>query len=105
MMRRPPRSTLFPYTTLFRSGRVVRPWLGMQGRAVDTPLSSLLRGPLVPGYLVEVVFDGSPADQAGIRGGSLSGIIQGEEYLIGGDILTAVQGEAVRGDGAYIAAG
>src|SRR3712207_7855320 len=25
MIRRPPRSTLFPYTTLFRSGRVVRP--------------------------------------------------------------------------------
>src|SRR2546422_4949414 len=25
MIRRPPRSTLFPYTTLFRSGRVPRP--------------------------------------------------------------------------------
>src|SRR2546427_7042209 len=25
MIRRPPRSTLFPYTTLFRSGRVARP--------------------------------------------------------------------------------
>src|SRR5690554_8186975 len=24
MLRRPPRSTLFPYTTLFRSGRLVR---------------------------------------------------------------------------------
>src|SRR3712207_6934298 len=24
MMRRPPRSTLFPYTTLFRSGRLAR---------------------------------------------------------------------------------
>src|SRR3989449_10075362 len=29
MIRRPPRSTLFPYTTLFRSGdRVGIPWLG-----------------------------------------------------------------------------
>src|SRR2546426_8434309 len=25
MIRRPPRSTLFPYTTLFRSGKVERP--------------------------------------------------------------------------------
>src|SRR5438067_10176905 len=25
MLRRPPRSTLFPYTTLFRSGGVLRP--------------------------------------------------------------------------------
>src|SRR3712207_8515829 len=31
MIRRPPRSTLFPYTTLFRS----RP--GRQGRALDLP--------------------------------------------------------------------
>src|SRR5262249_60888719 len=26
MIRRPPRSTLFPYTTLFRSSTAVRPW-------------------------------------------------------------------------------
>src|SRR3712207_8466604 len=26
MIRRPPRSTLFPYTTLFRSGRVDHDW-------------------------------------------------------------------------------
>src|SRR3712207_7713483 len=29
MIRRPPRSTLFPYTTLFRSARVNRPTLVM----------------------------------------------------------------------------
>src|SRR2546430_6246323 len=28
MIRRPPRSTLFPYTTLFRSGKVMRHTLG-----------------------------------------------------------------------------
>src|SRR2546429_3737448 len=27
MIRRPPRSTLFPYTTLFRSDGAARPWL------------------------------------------------------------------------------
>src|SRR2546423_8925510 len=26
MIRRPPRSTLFPYTTLFRSGIAISPW-------------------------------------------------------------------------------
>src|SRR2546429_4296857 len=29
MIRRPPRSTLFPYTTLFRSLKPVREWAGM----------------------------------------------------------------------------
>src|SRR5258708_11103684 len=28
MIRRPPRSTLFPYTTLFRSGARIRRWIG-----------------------------------------------------------------------------
>src|SRR5256885_8370208 len=27
MIRRPPRSTLFPYTTLFRSERILRLWI------------------------------------------------------------------------------
>src|SRR5438270_3122737 len=33
MTRRPPRSTLFPYTTLFRSRRKIREWtLGLEER-------------------------------------------------------------------------
>src|SRR2546425_7882173 len=33
MIRRPPRSTLFPYTTLFRSGEILRdPRTGKNGR-------------------------------------------------------------------------
>src|SRR3712207_6946986 len=34
MIRRPPRSTLFPYTTLFRSDRVNR-WVRGRGRERD----------------------------------------------------------------------
>src|SRR5687768_18218382 len=33
MIRRPPRSTLFPYTTLFRSDRARRHGTGDEGRA------------------------------------------------------------------------
>src|SRR3712207_7268333 len=33
MIRRPPRSTLFPYTTLFRSGRVTASWRDRSRRA------------------------------------------------------------------------
>src|SRR5260370_12335306 len=35
MIRRPPRSTLFPYTTLFRS----RKWLGSQSRPEAKPVA------------------------------------------------------------------
>jgi S1-C subfamily serine protease len=84
-------------------GKVVRPWLGMQGRAVDQRLSNVVKMPLVPGYLIEVVYDGSPADRAGIRGGSLSIVLQGDEYLLGGDILTAINGQVIRNHQDYIA--
>jgi S1-C subfamily serine protease len=77
-------------------GRVVRPWLGIQGREIDHRLGGIVRLPVSPGYLVEVVYDGSPADRAGIRGGNLSVVIQGEEYLLGGDILTSLHGTAIR---------
>src|SRR3712207_8866924 len=35
MIRRPPRSTLFPYTTLFRSGQPGHRPLGRHARAVE----------------------------------------------------------------------
>src|SRR3989454_3404832 len=37
MIRRPPRSTLFPYTTLFRSRRVARPLADPVHGALDLP--------------------------------------------------------------------
>ena len=55
------------------------------------------------GYLVEVVYDGSLADRAGVRGGNLSVVVQGEEYLVGGDILTAIDGTAMRTHQDYLA--
>src|SRR5438874_10590171 len=49
MIRLPPRSTLFPYTTLFRSGEGVKPRvdLGLY-RALDSPFRS-------PAEVVELV--------------------------------------------------
>src|SRR5437764_9691846 len=45
MIRRPPRSTLFPYTTLFRSLRALfaRPCVGSTDRAFDGPCVSTLK--------------------------------------------------------------
>src|SRR3712207_7065082 len=43
MIRRPPRSTLFPYTTLFRS-------LAPEGAWRPRRVHHLGRGPLVPGH-------------------------------------------------------
>ena len=49
------------------------------------------------------MLEGSPADQAGIRGGSIAVVVQGEEYLLGGDIVTAIQGSTIRTHQDYVA--
>src|SRR5256885_6907715 len=45
MIRRPPRSTLFPYTTLFRSSRPSpsSQWKSRTGSSAFTPLGATLR--------------------------------------------------------------
>src|SRR5260221_9559163 len=46
MIRRPPRSTLFPYTTLFRSGSgVVEPWT--ENIAIGTHVAGVVQEVLV----------------------------------------------------------
>src|SRR3712207_7435040 len=52
MIRRPPRSTLFPYTTLFRSRRTHRPHVGADADVVDRGGRGR-RGDAVPLVLVD----------------------------------------------------
>src|SRR5256885_15860055 len=47
MIRRPPRSTLFPYTTLFRSPRLVAEAHRLDDERVDVPLAPRVAHPEV----------------------------------------------------------
>lgn len=77
---------------LLNHGHVVRPWIGFQGQLIGGAIVDLLRLPLVEGLLVEVVEPGSPAEQAGLHGGELELAVGGREFLIGGDIITSING-------------
>ena len=81
--------------SLVKEGHVVRPWLGFHGQFLDGELQKIFRIDLVPGFLVEVVEPGSPAERAGLQGGDLEIDIAGHEFLLGGDIITAINGTAV----------
>ena len=81
---------------LVRDGRVIRPWLGVQGLLVEPALKDLFRVPLVDGFLIEMVEPGSPAQIATLRGGHLEIMVAGRELLLGGDIITAIDGAPVR---------
>jgi S1-C subfamily serine protease len=80
---------------LIKNGRVIRPWIGVQGQLVSAALRDLLREPLTDGFLVEVVEHGSPAERLAVSGGGLDLIVGGKPFLIGGDIITEIDGRAV----------
>lgn len=84
---------------LIENGRIIRPWLGITGELITAKeLGELFNFPLVDGFLVETVVPGSPAEKAGLRGGWLPIKIAGDEYLFGGDIITAANGVALYSD-------
>ncbi len=80
---------------LVTHGRVVRPWLGISGKLVKKELMGIINLPFVDGFLIETIDPGSPAQQAGIHGGDLPLTIAGAEFLLGGDIVTEINGQAV----------
>jgi serine protease Do len=52
-------------------GRVLRPWIGLTGQTVDADLAEGLGLDRPGGVVVTQVYDGGPADQAGIRKGDV----------------------------------
>jgi S1-C subfamily serine protease len=80
--------------SLLKDGRVVRPWLGFHGQFIDNGLKQLFSFPLVQGILIEVVEPASPAEKAGLHGGDLELTVAGRDFLMGGDIITKINGTA-----------
>jgi S1-C subfamily serine protease len=78
---------------LIKNGRVIRPWHGINGRMV--PLQFTFALGIAQGFLVETVEPGSPADKIGLRGGTMPVTIGAQEYLLGGDVITSVNGERI----------
>ena len=91
-----PVNTLkFVLSDLVRYGRVRRPWVGISAHEIWPELAQVLRLPVEHGMLVAEVFRGGPADKIGLRGGNRSLIVGRYRFRVGGDIVTAVDGEEV----------
>lgn len=79
------------------TGKVARPWHGLYGQMAGPPVLRMLGVPYElweghTGFLVETVEPGSAADRAGLLGGSWPAMWGGSEILLGGDIVTHVNG-------------
>src|SRR3712207_7395592 len=92
MIRRPPRSTLFPYTTLFRSDRVVvgrragvaNAVVLARGAAIVSVLDAVVVVVAVAGVagLVQALFCGVAVGLVGVRSEEHTSELQSRQYLV-----------------------
>jgi S1-C subfamily serine protease len=85
---------------LIARGYYPHPWLGTSMLTLTSANVKVFRDggmqvPVEAGLLVSEVTPGSPADKAGIRGGDRAVRVGRYQLLLGGDIITAINGKPV----------
>jgi len=83
--------------SLIEKGYYKHPWIGVAGLDVTPEIAKLMGLKEPKGFLVTSVMKGSPAEKAGLRGGNQAVVIEGEEVVIGGDVIIGIDGREVRG--------
>lgn len=81
--------------TLVKSGTVRHAWLGVSLGDIDAILATSKRVPVQQGALVTGVVADGPAARAGLVGGFQIASVDGADYCVGGDIITAIAGRSV----------
>lgn len=81
---------------LIETGRYEHPWLGITGMTVVPELrEAMALDDDQAGVLIVAVTPGSPADKAGLRGGSSEVEIAGAAVQVGGDIIVSADGQPI----------
>jgi S1-C subfamily serine protease len=86
------KAMLVEYQT---SGKISRPYLGLTTVPVSGDLAEMLQLPSSGGLLIQEVERGSPAETAGLRGPSRVVIVYNSRLGIGGDLITAGDGQPI----------
>ena len=80
---------------LIKEGKVEHAYLGVELTTITSDLASNFRVPVDKGVLIQHVRDGSPAADAGLKGGTTQVVLAGQTFWLGGDVITKVDGQAV----------
>jgi S1-C subfamily serine protease len=70
-------------------------YLGISGANITPELAQAFNLPVEEGVLVQQVEEGGPAAAAGIQGATTAAEVEGQEFGLGGDIITAIDGEKI----------
>ncbi|RME77865.1 MAG: PDZ domain-containing protein [Chloroflexi bacterium] len=79
--------------SLIETGTYQHPWIGVSGNTVTPVIAQAMELPEARGALVVEVLSGTPADKAGLRGGTRE--LPGVNTLIGGDVIIGIEDEQV----------
>jgi S1-C subfamily serine protease len=80
---------------ILKYGYAQHPFLGLEPEMITPELAKILHLPVANGMIVAKVDPGSGAAKAGLRGGTRQVTVSGESYVVGGDVIARVDGEAV----------
>jgi S1-C subfamily serine protease len=80
---------------LTRYGRVKRPSLGIISYGIGPDLASQMGLAVDSGVLIQKVVPGGAAERAGLRGGNEQAYVGNMPIMLGGDLIVAVDGQAV----------
>ena len=82
--------------TLIKGEKVAHAWLGITGTTLTPDVAQYMKVPEgTKGVLVINVAHDSPADKAGLRGSDKVLKVAGDEYPLGGDVITAIDGKKI----------
>ena len=82
--------------SLKKTGKVEYAWMGVSLQTLTSDIAQTLNLKVQSGALVQEVSPDSPADKAGIRGGTETVTVQGQDYIIGGDVIVKADDTPVR---------
>jgi len=80
---------------LIASGHAEHTYLGILGQTLTAQVLHALSIPSTHGVLIARVLPGSPAARAGLRGGTTEATLSGTTYILGGDVIVAVDGHSI----------
>src|SRR5215211_6013074 len=89
---------------IIEGGDVEHAYLGIEGTDVTPEVADVLNLSVDHGAIVQSVVPDSPADEAGVEGGSADVSVEGQQFKAGGDVITEVDGHEVTGMDDVIAA-
>ena len=83
-----------PY--LIRGEEYPHPWLGVRGIDMSYEIAKAMNVNVTYGWLIVEVLPNSPAEKAGLKGGTQTAFVEGLRVKIGGDIIIMMNGTRIR---------